>query len=273
MIWEKDYKELVLSNELEKRFPLFWEVLIEALVKANIDYQITKVFSDVWLRDYLGIPVSKNKIVSFKYAPSYMKDLSKLSLLQEEKNKFEEKNTTHSHLIVDGGNCVFNNKYVILCERIYKENSKLSNSTINKELKLQFQGRKLIIIPDLKNDEFGHADGLVRFYDQDSVFVLDMRNSYSRRLIKQLEKIGLNIIKLPYYNNYKVTGNELSAKGYYINYLRLGNKIILPQFDVKEDNEALKIMVKHFGTKNIFPINCNAIATQGGILNCCSWTY
>jgi agmatine/peptidylarginine deiminase len=100
-----------------------------------------------------------------------------------------------------------------------------------------------------------------------------MRSSYSRRLIKQLEKHNLNVIKLPYYNNYKVTGNELSAKGYYINYLRLGSKIILPEFNVKEDIEALKIMVKHFGSNNVFPVNCNELAAEGGVLNCCSWTY
>lgn len=272
MIWEKDYTKLVFSNQLEKKHPKFWKELSQVLTSADLDYEITETFPDLWLRDYLGIQASIGKMISFKYSPRYMKHESTLPYIQKAKTDFESNNVIHSSLVLDGGNCVFNSKYIVICERVFKENKRHSKKAIIKEIRKHFGERNVIIIPDLPGDEFGHADGLVRFIDDDSVFIQNMRNSFSRRLKKQLVSHGLNVKELPWYNHYKISGNERSAKGFYINYLRVGNKVLIPQFEVKQDNTALSMLQNHFGSENVFPVNCNDIAAQGGVLNCCSWT-
>ncbi len=58
---------------------------------------------------------------------------------------------------------------------------------------------------------------------------------------------------------------------FYINYLKIGNKVILPIFkDKKQDDKAIGIFKDLFGCNNVFPVNANEIATEHGVLNCIS---
>lgn len=56
-----------------------------------------------------------------------------------------------------------------------------------------------------------------------------------------------------------------------MNYLEIGNLIILPKFGIKEDEEAIKQFQKILPKKTIATIDSNKIAKKGGILNCISW--
>jgi agmatine deiminase len=47
--------------------------------------------------------------------------------------------------------------------------------------------------------------------------------------------------------------------------------VIIPTFGIKEDDEAVKQIETFFAGKTIKTIESNAIANNGGILNCITW--
>ena len=105
-----------------------------------------------------------------------------LKHIQRAKMKSRIKKVIESPLVLDGGNRVWNNKYVVLCEKVFKENTKFKKKEVKHELQLIFKNRKLMFIPDLLADEFGYVDGLVRFVDEQTAIIQDMKISYSRKL-------------------------------------------------------------------------------------------
>lgn len=62
-----------------------------------------------------------------------------------------------------------------------------------------------------------------------------------------------------------------SAKGIYINYARIGDILLFPQFELSEDKPALEKAKNLFTDCQVIPINCNEIAEEGGVLNCITW--
>ena len=138
---------------------------------------------------------------------------------------------------------------------------------------------QLIIIPYDPADVTRHADGMVRFFDENTVLVNNYAASgeYSKSFIDKfygaLAAHGLNIIQVPYYfTNDKTPDGMPSAEGTYINYLQVGNKIFLPQFgNSQKDNEAFALFERLFG-KNVIPVYCLDLAKNGGgVLNCATW--
>jgi len=68
-------------------------------------------------------------------------------------------------------------------------------------------------------------------------------------------------------------GKQISADGVYINYLHVGNLVVVPQFKMKEDKIALQTFNEIFGSKySVVPFDAGWIAKYGGVLNCVSWT-
>lgn len=131
---------------------------------------------------------------------------------------------------------------------------------------------EIIFIPWQKTDFTGHADGMVRFIDDNTVLINDYKNedTFKLELVEILQAAGLKTIKLPYHP-YENTSND-HAFGVYINYLQINNLIFLPiyggQFS-RFDKEAILLMEAFF--KNVIPIESNEIAKYGGILNCITW--
>ena len=82
----------------------------------------------------------------------------------------------------------------------------------------------------------------------------------------------LNCIEEPWFE-FKVKNFPDSAIGLYLNYLEVGNLIILPIFDVKGnmDQRVIDLFTSLFPYKQIEPVNINQVAHEGGLMNCISW--
>ena len=57
----------------------------------------------------------------------------------------------------------------------------------------------------------------------------------------------------------------------YINFLRVGNHIILPGLGAEEDEQALRQIQEFYPDCNVLQIEASEIVMQGGALNCISW--
>ena len=166
---------------------------------------------------------------------------------------------------------------VLLTDKIFKENQSIERKDILEELRDLFETEDVIIIPHLPYDDLGHADGMLRYYDESTVIANDFSKtdslSFQDRFKKSLEKSGLNIKTFPYKSVHEKNKDGIFvATGVYINYLRVENLIVFPTFDIPEDDIALKEIKKLYPNTSIEQIDSKEIAYDGGVLNCISWT-
>ena len=151
-------------------------------------------------------------------------------------------------------------------DRIFYENKDKSKTELINELEKLLEA-KVIIIPSLKSDMTGHADGMVRFVDENTVIgnASSLKYGLESRIKTTLKKNKIEVIDFPYF---EAEGD--SAVGCYLNFLETEQIIFLPVFDVDMDKDAINT-AKDIFKKKIVPVNINEIAKDGGVLNCISW--
>lgn len=263
-----------------KPYAAFAKRLVDTFDIAGTPYEILKGTHDIWAKDFMPIETMPNQFVQFLYAPDYLMKFSTYERRRTNgavfiRNISPQGKVIMSNIILDGGNVVMNDKYAIVSDKIWSENAKIPPFDLIDELE-DILGRMIILIPRFKDDEIGHADGMVRFLPDGSLLLNAYTGSDAKNgdiVRDMLEAYGFKTHTLCY-NPY---GNRtrLDATGMYINYLQVGNNVFVPQFEgsfTDTDIEAQLTLSTHFRGCNIFPVPCYAIAKKGGLLNCISWT-
>ncbi|MDE6658913.1 MAG: agmatine deiminase family protein [Eubacterium sp.] len=246
------------------------ERLFEVLDKHGIEYKILDNTNDIWLRDFMPTKTKTGKYVSFRYEPSYLDETPhlKTDFRKEIAPNFPLENLVYSNINLDGGNIVFSpsKKTAVISDRIFTENEDSSPTEFVQKLE-QLLEAEIIIIPSLKSDFTGHADGMVRFIDEYTALVNDTpyKTGLEQKIAKKLNEHGIDTISLPYFDSPKE-----SAVGCYINFLETEQILFLPIFDVEMDSKAIET-AKNIFNKTIVPVNINEVAEEGGVLNCISW--
>ena len=243
-----------------------------ALDLFNIKYKLLNNTKDIWLRDFMPVKTKSGKYVSFRYEPSYLANDPQLrtDFKTDIAPNFKVDNLVYTDINLDGGNVVFSpsKEKVIISDRVFSENPEYDKNTLLLELEKLLEA-SVLIIPSLKSDMTGHADGMVRFVDENTVVTNAPLAPYGfeTKVKKSLQNYGFNVIDFPYFYS---KGD--SAVGCYLNYLATGKSIFLPVFGVNTDNEAIKL-AKNIFDKTIIPVNINEIAEDGGLFNCISWEF
>lgn len=244
--------------------------MFAALDLFNIKYKLLNNTNDIWLRDFMPVKTKSGKYVSFQYEPSYLADDPQLrtNFKTDIAPSFKVDNLVYTDINLDGGNVVFSpsKEKVIISDRVFSENHGISEVELTAKLEKLLEA-SLIIIPSLKSDMTGHADGMVRLVGENTAIVNAPLSPYGfeTKVKKSLQNYGFNVIDFPYFYS---KGD--SAVGCYLNYLATEKSIFLPVFGVDEDNEAMN-KAKNIFDKTIIPVNINEIAEYGGLLNCISW--
>ena len=113
---------------------------------------------------------------------------------------------------------------------------------------------------------------MVRFVDEHTVIINEYKQEkeeFYRAFEIAIHNTGLDYITIPYnvYDNKSIE----HANGDYINYLQMENTVIIPTFDIKEDDLAVRQLETIFIGQTIATVESNEIAYDGGILNCITW--
>ena len=246
------------------------ERLFAALDFQGISYQLLDGTRDIWLRDFMPVKTKSGKYISFRYEPSYLDDNPELrtDFQTEIDPLFSLENLVYSDINLDGGNIVFSpsKQTAVISDRIFMENQKYSSAELVQELELLLDAR-VIIIPSLRSDMTGHADGMVRFVDENTAIGnhTPYKNGLEQKIKSVMRNRNIEVIDFPYFSSLKD-----SAVGCYLNFLEMEQAIFLPIFGVDMDKEAIDT-AKNIFNKTIIPININEIAKDGGVLNCISW--
>lgn len=267
-----------LSARLVSQYPETCKRLTDILNKHNIPFAFLEGTKDIWCRDYMPVQTPSGKLIQFRYEPSYLNDPKYSDSRSDVKHVDKVNGITpiFSDINLDGGNVVMYGNKAIITDRIFSENPEWPEENLIAELANLLEC-EIIIIPAYKPeyDFTGHADGMMRFVDSNTVLVnnLDQDFVYMKNsIIKALDKANLNYINFPWFEH-KIKDNTDHAIGIYLNYLEVGNLIIMPIFGVdgNRDAEALAKLKEVFPDKTIETIDYNDVALTGGILNCTTW--
>lgn len=267
-----------LSAILAEHYADTCKRLTDILYKHNIPVAFLDGTKDIWCRDYMPVQTPSGKLIQFKYDPSYLGG-HEYSDSRSDVRHVDKVNNIYpifSDINLDGGNVVMYGHKAIITDRIFSENPEWDKEKLINELSTLLEC-EIIIIPAYKSeyDFTGHADGMIRFVDSHMVIVnnLDQDFKYMKdAIVKALEKANLKYINFPWFE-YKIKGNNDHAIGIYLNYLEVGNLIVMPVFGVpgNKDAEALAKLKEIFPNKIIETIDYNDVALTGGILNCTTW--
>ena len=274
MINDRQTNKLFLADCLPDKQPKFFQRFEEVLNAFGIPYSFLPDTKDIWAVDFMPIQISKDKFVQFTYNPDYLQPKKYHKTISDVDSICNAINLTtqKSKLIVDGGNVSKTADKVIMCDKIFHENKNLSEKEVIKQLRQFFQVDKIYFVPWDINDFTGHADGMVRFIDNDTVLINDYSKEnaeFQRCFRMSLHNAGLDCIELPY--NPPNDPTLISARGLYLNYLQMQQAIIVPTFNTKHDDKALKVLEQVFKGQTFATVESNDLANEGGILNCITW--
>ena len=274
MITDSQTNFVYLADTLPQKQEVLFTELVAIFKKANIDYSFLHGTNDIWAVDYMPIQLSHNRFVNFKYAPSYLSSKSGMQSITCVSDVCERIKLQFfdSCLKVEGGNVIKSKSIAILCDRVFMENPHLSTNDVIEQLYKTLEVDKVVFIPTHNHDYLGHADGVVRFYDSDTVIInkyskIDAKYETSLKL--SLHNAGLKFIEIPY-NPYQ-NRSYSDATGVYTNYLEVDDLIVLPVFKQKEDEEVVRLFESLFPKRNIYTLYSKELASNDGIINCITW--
>ncbi len=277
MITDNQTNTVYFSNLLPEEHPKEFKELSDIIDSAGHKVKLLVETYDIYCRDYMPVQVADDDYVQFVFRPkAYFKpeeytDITNPVLVELINNLTQPR---YSPIILDGGNVIKATDKVIITDRVFKDNSYQFTETeilahLEKELKC-----RVIIIPEYPDEITGHADGLIRFIDDTTVFINETKGDPQKKWLKKflsvLQDNNLQPVELPC----PMEPDQPTAEGLYINYLHVGNLVIVPQFNFKkEDARALSKCKEIFGSKYaVVPCDARWIAQGGGVLNCASWT-
>jgi agmatine/peptidylarginine deiminase len=259
-------------------------------LRKNLDYEVHGELLTIWLRDVAGFNC-RDRIVKPIFRPRYYRGaFDRASRIDWNMRCISEilgKKLIHIPLIWDGGNLVSNGKVGLITERLLQDNPTFSMEEIT-EIIRNYLGIEPIFIPELEGDALAHSDGYIAFVDERTAVVSEYPISCSEKernyvnrigdLLTELEFMVVRIQENPVHDDKHEDFQTFvpSAAGIYVNYLRLNETIILPEYSHQEpvgdlDHNALnRSIMGQFG--RVLTINCDLLAKEGGILHCISIT-
>ena len=258
-----------LSGLLSYIYPSDTANLTAALDTHNIPYRFLPNTKDIWVRDFMPVRTGSGKLVSFRYEPSYLKNDPDLRTdFRKDLAPQLGLSVTYSNINLDGGNVVFSpsGARVLISDRVFSENPEYPSAALMRELSELLEA-EVLIIPSLKSDMTGHADGMARFLDDRTVLCNRPLSScgFEQQVKRAVQDCGLDAVDFPF-----VPAGGVSAVGCYLNYLETERVVFLPVFGIEQDAEA-ETSARQLFSKEIVPVNIREIAQQGGCLNCISW--
>ena len=200
MVPDSQTNKLYLAGCLPVKHQKFFKEFESILSRCNIPCEKLQNTKDIWAVDYMPIQISTNNFIQFTYCPDYLNEYRDTISNVDSICKTINVKTVKSKLIVDSGNVVRSTDKVIMCDKVFHENSNISEKNLIKYLKDLFQVDKLFFVPWDTDDFTGHADGMVRFIDSDTVLINNnskAKPEFQKSFRMSLHNAGFNWEELP----------------------------------------------------------------------------
>ena len=234
---------------------------------------------DIWIRDFAPIPTTGG-YVKFRYDPPYAP--KKVSRLVEAAFRHHLSSEgialDDAGIRLDGGTIVHNGECVgVATSRVFSWNRGQPREELLERLRRALALERLVIVPSEPEDRTGHADGMLRWFDPNTLAVNDygdteVHGRFRERLAAALEEQlpGVEQIELPYPCPSERLRGWYGARGNYVNFLMTRNRVYAPVYGIEEDRRAREIFETVFPGRVSY-VDASAISRYGGSLNCISW--
>ena len=252
----------------------------------NIDIVECKL-DDSWMRDIAPIfyiEDEKLKSISFEFNgygkyPEYLND-NKISKFI---SNYLNIPTKISDLVIEGGAITYDDKKNLFSTKnvIFNKNRKQKHNSeyIIKELKLLFDLNYIFLFENglMEDDTDGHVDNLLCPIGKNKYLIATTHKLDPNYEILKKNKADLikffkdtnqtfDLIEIPLPTRKKINNKNIISS--YINFYFSKNKIILPKFNVKEDNEVKLTFEKLFPNREIMMLETENINYGGGNIHC-----
>lgn len=271
------------ADRLSLDYPAEFHAIQSALGRYGVPYLPIPDTRDVWCRDYMPVQAANGDLVQFVYWPRYLRAKELANLITPPdcyRDLSFVGNVRESVILLDGGAIEICGKTGIVTERVFEDNYWYNRKDLTLKLRATLALNTLIVIPVEPGDETGHVDGVVRFINEQSVVMNDYDRlgrrsaTYGREVMRVLREHGIeDICNAPYVPTGKHGPCGMpDATGCYVNFLKVGALVFLPQFGLLEDRQAFASFESFFSDAVVEKVDCRMLAKDGGVLNCVSWT-
>ena len=276
MITDKLTNTVYFSSLLSEKCPVLNAHITEALQKRGIPFFYLSGTKDIWCRDFMPIQIDESHYIFYKYTPNYLQDKIGLQLQTNPEDVFQAKanqlqsfyrNRISLDLIVDGGNVVKCGGKIVMTDKVFVENKAKAFEEVQRLLEELFRS-EIIFLPWDKNEKYGHSDGIIHYLGDNRVLMTnyaDFDEDYAKEYLQILER-HFEVITLKY--NVK---RKHQRSWSYINFLQVGNFILVPQLGIPEDEQALEQISNALPDCEVVGIPALEAVRRGGALNCISW--
>ena len=279
MITDKETNTIYFSEKLLEQSPEIAKQISESIKHFGADCRFLPGTKDIWARDYMPVQVNDHKLIQFTFYPDYLIEYEYLKSEPDSICADLQLNIVKSDIVLDGGNVVKSDNCVIMTDKIVIENKhKYNKEQLLAKLRELFEVDKVVLIPWDHGERYGHADGMVRFIDNETVLLQGYYNT-RKDLFKDdfldylLDSLKENHLNYEFLNiDYP---EKINAKFAYLNYLQTKDFILLPSLGIEKDDAAMVEEIKKYFPDykdKIQKIKMNSIIAKGGALNCISWT-
>ena len=252
----------------------------------NIDIVECKL-DDSWMRDIAPIFYNEDKklkSISFEFNgygkyPDYLND-NKISKFI---SNYLNIPTKISDLVIEGGAITYDDKKNLFSTKnvIFNKNRKQKHNSeyIIKELKLLFDLNYIFLFENglMEDDTDGHVDNLLCPIGKNKYLIATTHKLDPNYEILEKNKADLikffkdtnqtfDLIEVPLPTRKKINNKNIISS--YINFYFSKNKIILPKFNVKEDNEVKLTFENLFPNREIMMLETENINYGGGNIHC-----
>jgi len=266
-------------------------------------FNIKIEYDDIWVRDTGAIPVNNDEMVAFAFdAWSGLYENAERDVTVADKvGQLCGVEPKKSNLVLEGGNLTSDGNGTLLTikDSVLKRNPKPLEE-IEKEMKEILKLRQIIWIEKgLVFDETGgHIDNLCVFANKNTILLswTDDKSNPQYEISKEtfdtlskakdVEGEPYKIVKVPLPDIFHRTEDDCEGihlrndsknrlinepiQASYINFIFLNGAVIVPQFGLKQDEEALKVFRKTFGSVAVIPFFAREIVLGGGGIHCVS---
>lgn len=276
MISENFSNLVYFSSLLPERCPKTFGGLKEILNRYRVEYRFLEGTKDIWVRDFMPIQVMHHGLELFRYNPDYLQDtaLHRASITDNyeiSRHIAAAPISDHRSIVLDGGNVVHDGSKVIMTTKVFEENPAWRVSELSMHLETAF-GAKVIFLPWDSNEIYGHTDGIVRIINPDTVLMTNYAQ-FDSKMAARFKRCLRPHFKRVKELRYKV--QHLSKDSWaYINWLQTDKVLILPKFNIPEDEQAFhqveRVLPEYKG--RIEMVEATDLIRYEGCLNCASWT-
>lgn len=295
---------IIIPNEQYQRH-IERQLKFFKISKKNIFFNI--VFTnDIWVRDFGPTFVTKGREIRAvkwgfngygeRYKYNYANEAGK-SVALEVANKI---NVDYPPIILEGGNIETNGQGTIMLTESAvlspSRNTGISKKQIEAFLKEYLGATRIIWLSGMvtedvektgwSDDTDSHVDTIARFTGKNTVVApwttdkSDPAYQLLKNTHRELREAGLEVINLPtikvgFYSLTNIgegggvnSGKTLRTDASYANFVITNDKIIVPTYGEKEDDEAKEVLREQFSGREIVGVFAGLLAENGGEFHC-----